>query len=288
MKRIVLLCKFLLALCASSGIAQNVLMTVTVSPDISPFISDWREDANSILVHIDNMGDADIPRAILHITVTGVRSGRVFEARSLEFSVSHNSSITLAGNGSLLDASSISYSGKIKAQVMETNRIPDDDYDICCDMKSLPDQKPITTSCSQFSIRAASAPLLISPADKEVVLLKYPIFQWLPSRTINRMEVKYRIMIRPLREFQTALQSMTSGTVDVFTKEDITAPNIQMTTDAIELEDGKSYVWQVQALDRGNRPLGENEGKSEVFQFTYQTPETMHQQMQQDSLKVIK
>ena len=281
---------FLLALLgtfASDVIAQSVLITVTVAPDISPFIADWREDATALFVRIDNVGGTDLPRALLHVNVTGVRNGQVVEARSKEFSVPKNSSITLYGNGSLLDAKTVSFFGKIQSKVMSTNRIPDDDYDICCDLLTLPSDKIVSTSCSQFSIRAASAPMLISPMDAETVMLKYPIFQWMPSRTPNRIEVKYRLIVRPLREFQTPLQSMTSGAVVVFKRDNITMPNIQMTTDAIDLESGKSYVWQVQALDRSNKPLGENDGKSEVFTFTYMNPETMHERARQDTVKTF-
>jgi hypothetical protein len=274
-----------LALCAGAATAQNALTVITVSPDMSPFPSDWREDPTAVFVRIDNVSAQDIPRAIMRMVITGIRSGQVMETRSKEFSVPKNGSITLYANDKLFDAKSVNLRGKIESKMQASNRIPDDDYDICCDLLEQPSQQVLSTSCSQFSIRAASAPMLIAPTDGETIMLQYPIFQWMPSRTTNRIEARYSLTVRPLRDSQTPIQSMTSGTVTVFKKTGISQPNLQMTTDAIELEDGKSYVWQVQAFDRSQKPLGENDGRSEVFVFTYRSSESMHQKAPQDSLK---
>ncbi len=269
----------------SVATAQNVLIAVTVSPNISPFISDWREDATALVVRINNPGGEEIPRAIIKLKVTGIRSGEVVDASSVEFSIPKNGNIALYGNGKLLDASSIVFIGDVKNTAMATNRIPDDQYDVCCDVWELPTERDIATSCAQFEIRAASPPYLISPYDGETVMTRYPFFQWTPSRTTNKIEVRYSIMVRPLRGFQEPEQALESGTVQVFDRSNLSIPNVRMTTDAMELEDGMTYVWRVQVRDKSGTPLGENDGKSEVFKFTYLSAENMHEKARQDTVK---
>jgi hypothetical protein len=283
-KRVIIL--FLLLISGALPLtAQNTLTILTVAPDISPFLADWREDATALFVRIENVGGNEVPRAIVKLVITGIKSGQVVEAKSKEFKIPANGSVTLYGNDKLLDAKSITFQGNVLSKVQASNRIPDDHYDICCDVIELPSERTIANNCAAFDIRSASPPMLISPPDGEVVMTKYPFFQWMPSRTTNKIEARYTVTVRPLRDFQTPEQSLASGTVKIFDKADLTIPNAQMTSEALELEDGKTYVWQVQARDRARHPLGENDGKSEVFKFTYMTPESMHsQQAKKDSL----
>jgi len=267
----------------TASLGQNVMTIVTVAPNISPFISDWREDATMIYVRIDNVGGAGIERARLHVTVTGITYGLVIEANSLEFSIPENGSIILRGTDKLLDVKSVSFKGKTEKRIRATNRIDDDHYDICVDVIDLSSDEIISNSCAPFDIRAASAPVLLYPPDGEIITLKYPVFQWVPSRTTNKIEPRYSIQVRPLRQKQTPTQSLESATVEVFDKDNLTMPSVMLDTKAIELEDGQTYVWQVQARDRSGKPLGENDGKSEVFTFTYMSLETFHEM--QDSLR---
>ena len=270
------------------AIAQNTLTIIIVSPDVSPFLSDWKEDPNMVFIRVDNVGGTEIPRALLSVTISGIKMGEVASFKSKEFVIPANGSVTLYGNDKLIDVKTVSFKADIEKKVAASNRIPDDHYDICTDVLDLSDDKILSTTCAQFDIRAASAPVLLQPIDADVVTTKYPLFQWVPTRTTNRMEVLYTLRVFPLREFQTPVQSIESGTVRVFEKSDISVPSAIMTTEAIELEDGQTYVWQVQAHDRNREPIGENSGKSEVFQFMYLSPESFHRmQQQKDSLNAL-
>ncbi len=280
---------FALLLLAASALpapAQTkvVSMRLVAAPNISPFIADWREDPSMLYLVIDNLGGAEIPRARVNIEVTGMKYDRVVEAQSLEFSIPANGTVRLSGNDKLLDVKSVVFHGDVEKRVTASNRIDDDQYTVCAELFELPDETSLARICTNFEIRAASAPVLLQPEDGAVITVKYPVFQWIPSRTINRIDALYTLTVRPVRQTQSPQQSFESASVTVFEKSGLTFPTVMMGTDAIELEDGQNYVWQVQAFDRSGKPLGENEGKSEYRTFRYMTLESFHKlQLQNDS-----
>lgn len=275
------------ALPASGQKTKIVSMRLIVAPNISPFIADWREDPTMVYLVIDNIGGAEIPRARVTIEITGIKYDRVVDAQSLEFSIPANGSVRLSANDRLLDTKSVVFHGDVDKRVTASNRIDDDQYTICAELFELPDETSLARICSNFEIRAASAPFLLQPEDGAVITTKYPVFQWIPSRTINRIDALYTLTVRPVRETQSPQQSFESASVTIFQKSGLTFPTVMMGTEAIELDDGQSYVWQVQAFDRSGKPLGENEGKSEYRTFRYLTLQSFQKlQMQIDSASV--
>ena len=54
-----------------------------------------------------------------------------------------------------------------------------------------------------------------------------------------------------------------------FNQEMITVTSLIYPVAGLPFKDGIQYVWQVQAFDEYHNPLGDNQGKSEVWTFTF-------------------
>lgn len=249
---------------------------IIITPNISPYIHEWTEESRMVSVQINNLGKTAIEQAQLIITVTGIEKGQVAEFRSSVFIIPANGNIVLYGK-QLIDTPTLVMEESIKSNVATSSRIPDDNYTFCVDVIDIAqDSKEIATSCAPFFIRAVNPPILLQPSDNDTVNIKYPLFQWTPVKSINKLELRYRIIVCKKREYQTPQQTIESCTEQTFKKSDLISANVLMTTDAIQLEDGQTYAWLIEIYDKYGNPLGENNGKSEVFQFTYKSLESIN------------
>ncbi|MBL0146150.1 MAG: hypothetical protein IPP48_10585 [Chitinophagaceae bacterium] len=140
---------------------------------------------------------------------------------------------------------------------------------------------------------AAKPPTLVSPANNQnfsFAEVKRPVnFRWTPVLPKPQEPVTYRLKVWQLMQGQNGTTAMRSNK-PIVTKEvaDIT------TVDVVQLlmNDCTSgpccapylcdFIWQVQALDRQGKPIGNNEGKSEAWNFKI----TNNIDIQIDSLKV--
>ena len=99
-------------------------------------------------------------------------------------------------------------------------------------------------------------------------------------------EVTYHLKICEVLEGQTkeqAIEGYPLHEADLVNQTSYPYP-----ADAPDLDSGKTYVWQVQAKDPSGSPLGENEGKSEIWAFTYGvTAPPEGGEFEIDSIKII-
>jgi hypothetical protein len=277
MKKYILILVFLLS---SFPAMSQYILEVTISPDISPFLGDWFEDTKMITVRFESP-QYTMPNLQLVVTVTGLEHGEILESRSSIFTAYQKMAVFFHGRD-LITPSSVDLNSDIKSSFNQSNRLPDDNYTFCVEVYQGVDTS-IATRCVPFFIRAVNPPILLQPTDNDTINIKYPFFQWTPVRTINKMDIKYRLKVCRKKDFQTPEQAMLSCTEQIFFKQDLSSPNTVMTTDAVQLEDGGTYIWQVEVYDKYGNPLGDNNGKSEIFQFTYHSLTTIDKNLKLDN-----
>lgn len=134
----------------------------------------------------------------------------------------------------------------------------------------------------------ATPPQLVAPADAKsfsVSEMTAPvIFRWTPVVPKPQSAVTYRLKVWQLLQGQTAAQVMRSNTPIIAKEvENITQAAVSgIYTGPCRPPYLCDFVWQVQALNRENQPVGNNEGKSEAWTFKIQN----NIDIQIDSLKV--
>jgi hypothetical protein len=145
-----------------------------------------------------------------------------------------------------------------------------------------------------FSVKAMTAvtgikpPALISPVNNKNFNeqdAKQPItFRWTPVDPKPQEPVTYRMKVWQLMQGQNGSQAMRTNQ-PIVTKDvaDITEVNVgNIYTGPCKPPYLCSFVWNVQALDRQGKPIGDHEGTSEAWNFKIQN----NIDIQIDSLKV--
>jgi hypothetical protein len=136
---------------------------------------------------------------------------------------------------------------------------------------------------------AATKPItLVAPADKSSLTKDEAglglRFRWTPLVPKPKDQVTYKLRVWQLMQGQNASQAMRTNK-PIVTKDvaDITEANVNgIYTGPCRPPYLCDYVWNVQALDRTGKPIGENEGTSETWSFKIQN----NIDIQIDSLKV--
>lgn len=140
---------------------------------------------------------------------------------------------------------------------LKTRSLPAGDYQYCVrvlcrdkeeDCISSLNPEMVQNRCADFIVKATTPLMLNFPRDKEVLEEKRPNFNWIPPMPIgNDPEVKYQFTLVKLNEGQSAEDAIRRNR-PIYEREGISAINLTFPTTLEDLEEGKSYAWQVVAF----------------------------------------
>lgn len=152
------------------------------------------------------------------------------------------------------------------------------EYEVCVRFFGGSANEPLSEEkCKPFTIRSAEvityqSPQLLLPANKSTIAYNgggMPLsFRWTPLVPRPQETTTYRLQVWQLLQGQTAQQA-------VQVNQPITDEKITNATQTLVKNIGTdpcppytcNFVWRVQALDRDGKPIGTNNGASELFTF---------------------
>ncbi len=199
--------------------------------------------------------------------VTGKRYGNIATVKGNTILMPPGPQSRVYRNTDILKIEESSFEGKLPAVVRQTGRLPEDNYTLCI---SVLDENGniLTRQCEQFSISLPDQPQLVMPQNNDTVVFATPTFQWTPVITPPGVNVRYVIRICEILSGQLPVKALTAN-VPQFERI-LTGPTlIVYPSYALPFESGKTYVWQVQAIDANGQPAAANQGRSEIWIFTY-------------------
>ncbi len=158
-------------------------------------------------------------------------------------------------------------SSEVVERALRAGVIPEGDYELCVRALS-PRGLQLTEACAAFTTVLPDAPELLYPGSGAAVSAPQPTFQWTPVSVPPSLGTLYRLTVVERYEHQTPATALRSN-VPVHEAE-VQTPVLVYPADAIPLEDGKEYVWQVAALDGTGDPLGPTGLESQIRTFTVQ------------------
>lgn len=246
--------------------AQSIDIDVVAEPFPTPFVSDWDQDPNIFNATITNNEATSI---IIDIKAEITRNNKIlgngtstnikldaFEVKNLD-------------NIEFLESGDWNYNSKFTDGIAKTGKLPEGEYEICL---SYTDKNfVVTKGCASFEIVIPDIPDLIDPIDDTNVEEMFPRFEWTPSFVPTEMGIEYRIIVCPVEDGENFNYSITK--VPIWDEQTIDNSIIYPTTSP-PLDNGRTYVWQIQLLDKNSMPTGENEGKSEIGSFVFDTVQT--------------
>jgi len=172
----------------------------------------------------------------------------------------------------LVDYDSISYDESLRDQITSTGRLPEDVYTVHVHVYEFSDGtlgSKLGEDERKCTILTFSPPSLISPEDGHVVQARDFPLEWEAATSHPDFEVHYHLRIYEVLEGQTS-QEAAGANRPFYERELVSQLSLTYPPDAPDLTPGQRYAWYVQATDPDRDPLGENEGKSEVWSFWYQ------------------
>ena len=273
--------------CLLSGSLKAQNIQLVMSPNPSPYISDWRDRKEVATLIISNTGRVDI-QVKIKTELFDSKGTLVANTDAVKMPVlTVPPGVNTYNPEDIFPTSAISYHGSSEKEAIRTGRIPDDNYKICVTLTDPKNGQAFGTSntvCKMFTIMAYQAPILVNPKDKEAITeaaIKSTIFRWTPVSPSPGSVVIYRFQVwevlpgednmTALRTHPPILEKDLKGVLQTPWPPEFALPEV-----------GKKYVWTVTPLDDQDRKMVEGTGFAQPFSFSMQTQYII----QLDSLKV--
>ncbi|NOY06396.1 MAG: carboxypeptidase regulatory-like domain-containing protein, partial [Chlorobi bacterium] len=259
-------------LCMPVMLFAQLSVSIQMDPNPSPFISDWKSDPNTVRLIVTNpTGKSHSVRFKGYIE--GDARGRVAETK-LDGSIppvdiSPGVSILTATDAHILDKDAVRYVGPTRQEVIQSGRLPDDNFRICVQVVSYdsPHSPLSPEACSRFTVRRLSPPSLIAPADKSTIKAA-PTFQWSHVAMGRGNFARYELRLIELSPGQQSIVNAMETGIPLLVRES-SLPMYQFLPSDPKLQNGKTYAWRVRAFDPQNKFTFTSDGKSEIRTFTY-------------------
>lgn len=131
----------------------------------------------------------------------------------------------------------------------------------------------VAEECVTAEVEPISPPQLVQPGDSDRIIVRRPLFTWLPPTPYNTFSnLRYDWLLVEVQSTQSAADAIQQN-VPVLVQSNITFTNLQYPLSMPELDTGKTYAWRVTAKNNGS-PIA----NSEVWSFRLQqfTNDTFH------------
>jgi TANFOR domain-containing protein len=269
-----------LMLLAAPAVAQ-VTVTVLV-PRPSPYLSDYQSQPGRILITLRSTPSSPVLQVRLTGFIEGLDNGIRIATRE---SFRPSRPITLMPGvlyelnssdlSTLFNADAFTVTGTTVEEIFRGGGLPEGSYRLCVRVFEFSGNRPLSAQapagCSTpFIIRTLEPPQLTHPPNGESVPAILQIFRWLPPASAPAT-TQYALKIVEVTPPLSADDAINSGRVH------FERPMLATTLYAYgpadpPFEVGRTYAWRVTASDPGRSVTFRNNGRSEVFQFTYGSP----------------
>jgi hypothetical protein len=241
------------ALMPSVGYAQSTswVAQLLVPPFGSSFISEWERNPEALGLSLTYLGSGPVEYRI-EGTLTGARRGEIARAVSPEFDVAGGPTTEFFTGADLFDWD-VRVPEAIAEDVFRSGIIPDDDYEVCVRIVAL-EGVQLAESCAAVLVELPEPPQLLFPLDGTDIGAIQPTFQWTPIVLREALGIEYRVRIVERYRSQNPIAAIESN-LPVYEELVGEAPLLVYPIDAIPLEPGREYVWQVEVLDGFGDPL---------------------------------
>jgi hypothetical protein len=254
---------------------QSLQAQVTVVPLQSPYLSDFDRSPQAMMITVSNPSRQDV-RFKVSGTLRLLRQNRIvvrtIDDQTREFVVPASGNLTLLATD-FLNRSTLDIAQQDQEAVLRTNRIPEGEYELCVkliDPNNRQRELSMPIPCRQFRTQTPQAPQLLSPINGKPATQAFPVFSWTPTFFTSGRTALYIVTVARILPGQTPRQALESN-IPLVKSEPLQTPSFSYPPTAEQLSqipDATQFVWQVQALDENGVPIGENNGKSEIWTFS--------------------
>jgi len=270
--RLLLWTLFWILLCAPALMAQTQpgwSANVFVQPFPSPYLADWENNPTIGSLTVTNT--LDDPTNISLEVILRRTNGSVLAMGESQPITIPTGVPTQINSDRFIDWNTVTYDASIKDQVIRSGRLPEGEYEACVTVRDSAGPL-VSNSCGTFTIVYPDPPILFLPASGDSLTTQYPVFSWTPVQVPVNYRLQYVLRVAEILPGQTPRQALQAN-IPQYLNENISMTNFQYPFDALTLDPGKLYAWQVQGVDEMGYSPATNEGRSEIWTFvTKQVP----------------
>ena len=245
--------------------------TLTVQPYPSSYINDWQNNPAIASLTISYTGTSGANYFLRFIASTR-EQGEIARGESSPRFITSGPAIETLNNTSIINWQNVSYPAHLRETITRTGRLPEGRYTGCAQVIDATTGSVLTESCAEFTIVYPNPPALVYPGNGDSIEPVGVVFQWTPVTSPPGYTVTYTLRLCEVLPGQPASRALELNT-PVVLREGITSTVLTYPPEEPQLERGKTYVWQVRALDQYGSPAATNDGKSEIWSFSVRVGE---------------
>ena len=154
-------------------------------------------------------------------------------------------------------------------QVFQGGTFPEGDYTITMQAYEVGSNIPAGSSgVATFMVRYPQPSILLTPANATTVDIDFPVFSWTPVMAPQGTTIEYDFLLVEVFDGQNPGDALLSNREHAAVQL-IGNTTLPYTGEYLPLEQGKTYAWQVTARDANDQIPIKNNGRSEIYVFTY-------------------
>jgi hypothetical protein len=164
----------------------------------------------------------------------------------------------------MLEPITYSYSSPMVVDRTPNGPLPAGQYQVCYQLLTTTEagQGVVAEDCDEVAVEPLTPPLLTMPEDDSVVTTPQPNFTWMPPTPLNMFSnLTYVVLISEVNEGQSLTDAIQKN-LPLQQAQELQQPFLNYPLTGPQLEPGKTYAWQVVAMDGATYAA-----KSDVWSF---------------------
>lgn len=270
MKRFTFILPFFFLLSVGLLPAQEFSLQLIMSPNPSPYLSDWEERSETVILVITNLTQNDRQVRV---------KARILEGGTLraETKTPDMPTINVEANGvqevgaeQVIPLHAIQLYGTNEGTIVQTGKIPAGSYQLCVTLLDAGNGNVVSQAvCQFFNATSYNAPVLLLPPNQSSVqtaLSNNILFSWTPVTPSFPGPFSYLLQVFEILSGQDAVQAFQANQPIV--EEEILGATQALWPTDIDYPECGNYIWSVRVLDDAGRPITEPDGYAEPFLFS--------------------
>ncbi len=261
-----------LAPASVSAQTSGVQVQLMMSPNPSPYLSDWEQRSETVFFRVTNTTLSPIT---FRIDTKIYREGEL----KAETKLQQMPVLTLEGPGTalynaedIIRLQAMTLYGEGEQTIVRSGRIPAGFYQICTRLVQPNSGEPISQdACAFFTATGYQLPQLQLPPDNVALQPEQPInFAWTPVVPEPPVPPRYVLRVFEVLPGQAPMTAFRANS-PILEAESFGVPGLFWPPEIPGPEPGMTFVWSVQTLDGEGRPLADPDGYASPFTFSTTT-----------------
>lgn len=241
---------------------------IVVSPQPPGSIFNWgTKDMTYLVSSPAGLGRRVVIKATFK-TTDGTVVGSTNLAKARIISLTGGNQLFYAAD--VIPADIMVFTGKYKASLDKTGKLPSDNYQLCVQLVTPIDYLPVSEErCRAFNLAAFQLSIPVMPANDVLLDAKFAqtaiTFRWTPVTPRPVFPVTYRILVfevltnqqpvQAMRSNQPLLDQKVTGTTQYIWQPQLGMIGLSAGLDS--LRTAKQFIWTIQALDQLGQPFSD-------------------------------